>query len=100
MMLHRWYHALFTMAQSLFNGLLPMYRIGHPDMRLFVGSMAAAIPGYEPSTSAITEAQKLAKYAASSLGFEDIPTAVKQLTDALKLLTQPVNTAGTLQRHR
>jgi vacuolar protein sorting-associated protein VTA1 len=31
----------------------------------------------------------MAKYAASSLGFEDVPNAVKYLTEALKLLTQP-----------
>ena len=50
--------------------------------------------------SAITEAQKLAKYAASSLGFEDIPTAIKQLTDALKLLTQPAATPMTAKRRQ
>ena len=33
---------------------------------------------------------RLTKFAASSLGFEDIPAAVKYLTDALKLLTQPM----------
>ena len=43
--------------------------------------------------SAVSEAQKLARYAASSLGFEDVSTAIKQLTDALKLLTQPQNTS-------
>jgi len=32
---------------------------------------------------------RLTKFAVSSLGFEDIPAAVKYLTDALKLLTQP-----------
>ena len=47
------------------------------------------IPGYEPSLSEVTEAHKLSKYAASALSFEDIPTAIKHLTDALKLLTQP-----------
>lgn len=59
-----------------------------------VVSCAVQIPqatatGFQPSLSAISEAQKQAKYAASSLGFEDVNTAVKQLTDALKLLTQP-----------
>ncbi|BDA46061.1 probable vacuolar protein sorting-associated protein VTA1 homolog at N-terminal half [Coccomyxa sp. Obi] len=44
--------------------------------------------GFKPSLAAITEAHKLAKYGASSLGFEDVPSAVKYLTDALKLLTQ------------
>ncbi|DBB04697.1 TPA: hypothetical protein ACH3X1_012751 [Trebouxia sp. C0004] len=48
-----------------------------------------ATAGFQPTMSSISEAQKLAKYAASSLGFEDVNTAVKQLTDALKLLTQP-----------
>ena len=47
------------------------------------------IPGFEPSLSEVTEAHKLSKYAASALSFEDIPTAIKHLTDALKLLTQP-----------
>ena len=51
--------------------------------------MPQAIAGFQPSMAAVTEAQKLAKYAASSLGFEDTNTAIKQLTDALKLLTQP-----------
>ena len=32
---------------------------------------------------------RLTKFAVSSLGFEDIPAAVKYLSDALKLLTQP-----------
>ncbi|CAK0749802.1 hypothetical protein CVIRNUC_001939 [Coccomyxa viridis] len=57
-----------------------------------VGSQPA-IPtpadGFKPGLSAVTEAHKLTKFAASSLGFEDIPAAVKYLTDALKLLTQP-----------
>ena len=48
-----------------------------------------ASAGFQPPLSAISEAQKQAKYAASSLGFEDVNTAIKQLTDALKLLTQP-----------
>lgn len=62
------------------------------------GVVATAIPGFEPSTSAITEAQKLAKYAASSLGFEDVPTAIQQLTGALKLLTQPRDIPTTARR--
>lgn len=59
-------------------------------------SQAAAI-GFQPSLSAISEAQKQAKYAASSLGFEDVNTAVKQLTDALKLLTQPGATSASMR---
>ena len=47
------------------------------------------VPGYEPSLAEVTEAHKLSKYATSALSFEDIPTAIKHLTDALKLLTQP-----------
>ena len=50
---------------------------------------AAAASGFEPSLVAITEAQKLAKTAASALSFEDVRTAVKYLNDALRLLTQP-----------
>lgn len=46
-------------------------------------------PGFSPSLPAVTEAQKFAKYAVSSLGFEDVPTATKYLQDALRLLTQP-----------
>lgn len=56
-----------------------------------------ATRGFQPSLTAISEAQKQAKYAASSLGFEDVNTAIKQLTDALKLLTQPA-AAASLQR--
>eukprot|EP00891_Asterochloris_glomerata_P009204 jgi/Astpho2/9204/Aster-07162 len=42
-----------------------------------------------PSTLAQTEAQKFAKYAVSSLSFDDVSSAVKYLNDALKLLTDP-----------
>eukprot|EP00884_Botryococcus_braunii_P023475 jgi/Botrbrau1/9811/Bobra.0322s0016.1 len=45
--------------------------------------------GHKPDLLAITEAQKLAKYAASSLSFEDVNTAVDYLNEALRLLTQP-----------
>lgn len=48
-----------------------------------------AVPGYKPPLSAVMEAQKLAKYAGSSLGFEDVNTAIKNLNDALRLLTMP-----------
>ena len=57
-----------------------------------------ATVGFQPSLSAISEAQKQAKYAASSLGFEDVNTAVKQLTDALKLLTQPGAVSNSMRR--
>lgn len=38
---------------------------------------------------AIQEAQKAAKYAVSSLSFDDVAGATKYLSEALKLLTQP-----------
>lgn len=47
----------------------------------------AAAPGFQPPLASIMEAEKLTKTAASSLSFEDVPTAVKYLSDALKLLT-------------
>lgn len=56
---------------------------------LFTGAVPAAVPGFQPTLAAITEAQKHSKYAVSALGFEDVKSAVKNLTDALKLLTQP-----------
>ena len=63
----------------------------------FAVEIPQAAPGFQPALSAISEAQKQAKYAASSLGFEDVSTAIKQLTDALKLLTQP-GTASNAKR--
>lgn len=45
--------------------------------------------GHKPDLMAITEAQKLAKFAASSLSFEDVKTAVDYLNEALRLLTEP-----------
>jgi vacuolar protein sorting-associated protein VTA1 len=48
-----------------------------------------AVPGYEPPLSALVEAQKLTKTAGSALSFEDVPTAIKHLTESLRLLTQP-----------
>ncbi|KAL4437362.1 hypothetical protein ABPG75_004501 [Micractinium tetrahymenae] len=53
----------------------------------------AAVPqplaGYEPGLREITDASKLTKSATSALQFEDVRTAVKLLTEALTLLTQP-----------
>lgn len=46
-------------------------------------------PNYEPPMEAMIEAQKVTKSAASALSFEDVPTAVKYLQDALNMLTQP-----------
>ncbi|KAK9817912.1 hypothetical protein WJX72_004252 [[Myrmecia] bisecta] len=77
----------------------PSQRAPPPPSPQFAGNMnplhtgpfppAGAQLGFTPSLAAVTEAQKCAKYAASSLGFEDISTAVKFLSDALRLLTQP-----------
>ena len=52
---------------------------------------AAVTPsaGFEPSLTAVSQAQKFARQAASALGFEDVQTAVQNLTDALRLLTAP-----------
>ncbi|KAF6254768.1 Vta1 like-domain-containing protein [Scenedesmus sp. NREL 46B-D3] len=47
-------------------------------------------PGsFQPSGAAVSEAQKWAKFAVSSLGHDDVTGAVKFLADALRLLTQP-----------
>jgi hypothetical protein len=43
--------------------------------------------GFKPSIQAVLDAQKNAKYAISSLNFEDIPAAVKFLQTALSKLT-------------
>eukprot|EP00887_Chlorella_sp_A99_P003832 scaffold11.g3832.t1 len=57
-------------------------------------ALPQAVPGFQPSLQAIVEAQKLSKTATSALAFEDVPTAVKYLTDALRLLTQPSKRGG------
>lgn len=44
---------------------------------------------FAPSLKSVVEAEKMAKSAASALSFEDVPTAVKLLTESLRLLTQP-----------
>ena len=49
----------------------------------------AAASDFKPSLAAITEAHKQAKYAASSLTFEDVANARKFLVQALKLLSEP-----------
>ncbi|KIY91226.1 hypothetical protein MNEG_16739 [Monoraphidium neglectum] len=51
--------------------------------------LPAPVPGYQPPLQAIQDAQKAAKYAVSSLSFDDISGAVKYLSEALRLLTQP-----------
>lgn len=55
----------------------------------FCSAGFAPVPGFQPSLPAVTEAQKSAKFAVSSLGFEDVDNAVKYLNQALKLLTSP-----------
>jgi hypothetical protein len=47
------------------------------------------VPGYQPGLREITDASKLTKSATSALQFEDVATAVRLLTEALTLLTQP-----------
>ncbi|GAB4814574.1 hypothetical protein N2152v2_001620 [Parachlorella kessleri] len=54
-----------------------------------VTNLTKPVAGFQPSLAAITEAQKLSKTASSALSFEDVATAVKHLTEALALLTQP-----------
>ena len=46
-------------------------------------------PNFEPPLEAVMEAQKVTKTAGSALAFEDVPTAVKYLQEALQLLTNP-----------
>src|SRR5262249_34142515 len=43
--------------------------------------------GYEPSYEALQSAQKCAKFAVSALQFDDLPYAIQNLREALKLLT-------------
>lgn len=50
---------------------------------------AAAQGTYKPSAAAMSEAQKCAKFAVSSLNHDDVSGAVKFLSDALKALMQP-----------
>ena len=42
--------------------------------------------GFVPSTDNIARAQKLSKFAVSSLDYEDIPSAIDNLEKALRLL--------------
>jgi hypothetical protein len=46
------------------------------------------IEPFKPALAAVLAAQKLTKRAASSLGFEDVPSAIKDLQEALELLTK------------
>jgi len=46
-------------------------------------------PNYQPPLEALVEAQKVTKSAGSAMAFEDVPTAVKMLQNALHLLTRP-----------
>ena len=49
----------------------------------------AVLDEYAPPLESMVEAQKLAKSAASALSFEDVPTAVRCLEDALRALKAP-----------
>jgi len=42
---------------------------------------------YQPSFENVEKAQKCAKFAVSALQFDDIPYAIENLREALKLLT-------------
>ncbi|KAG1680210.1 hypothetical protein FOA52_000324 [Chlamydomonas sp. UWO 241] len=54
-----------------------------------VPELSASIPkGHKPSLQAVLDAQKNAKYAVSSLNFEDVDAAVKYLKAAIRALTQ------------
>lgn len=46
-------------------------------------------PPSEISLAAVTEAHKQAKYATSSLSFEDVTSARKYLIEALRLISDP-----------
>lgn len=50
---------------------------------------AAGQGACKPSAASISEAQKCAKFAVSSLNHDDVSGAVKFLSDALKALMQP-----------
>lgn len=49
----------------------------------------AVLDEHAPPLESVVEAQKLAKSAASALSFEDVPTAVRCLKEALRVLTAP-----------
>ena len=46
----------------------------------------SGLSGFVPSTDNIARAQKLSKFAVSSLDYEDIPSAIDNLEKALRLL--------------
>jgi vacuolar protein sorting-associated protein VTA1 len=62
---------------------------GHPPPAPAAPVVPEPVPGFKPSLQAVQDAQKAAKYAVSSLSFDDIAGATKYLADALRLLTQP-----------
>jgi vacuolar protein sorting-associated protein VTA1 len=66
---------------------LPPFAAPHPPPEPSAPASTSASTPYVPPLAAVTEAQKAAKMAASACGFEDIPTAVRYLQDALRLLT-------------
>ena len=57
-------------------------------------SSSASASSFAPSLQQITEAVKAAKYAVSSLQFEDVGTGVKFLREALELLTTEPTKGG------
>lgn len=66
---------------------LPVSRLVAPTMP--PPTTRAAQAGFTPGVKAVGEAQKAAKYAASSLQFDDVASGITYLQTALKLLTQP-----------
>ena len=54
-----------------------------------VGAPLAPVPGYQPGRPQIMEAMKQANNAIAALQFQDVDTAVGQLTLALQTLTMP-----------
>jgi vacuolar protein sorting-associated protein VTA1 len=48
--------------------------------------------GYQPTQEELMKAEKYSRFATSALQFEDVPTAIKNLTIALRILTgQPID---------
>lgn len=66
---------------------VPYHQPPQPAAQPAASYMVAA-PLTKPPLQAIQEAQKKARYAVSALSFEDVATAVDNLQQALRLLTQ------------
>lgn len=83
-------HTPQPVAGTLPPSAPPVPHLGAPAGPLTSSiTLPHATPGYQPSLQAVSEAQKCARYAVSSLSFDDVPGAVQYLMDALKHLTQP-----------